>query len=189
MEKNLTERESLAIITTMIAQTRNNYQKGGSFHFLLWGWVIMLANFGHYLLDTVVAYEQPYLVWLITFPAAIISGIYGYKQGKDAIVIGHMDRLYGHVWIACGVGILSSLIFMRELNYGHEPVILLFAAVGTYITGQMLRFRPLIFGGLALVLAAIACFSVPVSNQYLVSGIGMFAGYLVPGYMLKKREK
>lgn len=188
-EQTLTNKESLALITEMIGQAKKNYRKGGSFHFLLWGWVVMLANLGHYYLEGFTDYPHPYLVWVITFPAGIISALYGARQSKQATVVSHLDRLYGQVWIAAGVGIVITLIFMRNLSFNHGAMILLFAAMGTYLSGQMLRFKPLILGGLALAVAAVVCFNVSVTDQYLVSAIGIFLGYIVPGYLLKSKEK
>ncbi|MEQ9307696.1 MAG: hypothetical protein RJQ14_27545 [Marinoscillum sp.] len=188
-EKELSKDESLDLIREMIHQAKSNYQKGGSFHFLLWGWVVMLANFTHYYLDAFTNYEMPYIVWLVTFPAGIISAVYGARQKKRAQVSSHLDRMYGQVWIAVGLGVVITLTFMGKLSYNHNAVILLFASIGTYISGHLLKFKPLIFGGLALAAASIVAFSVTVTDQYLVGGIGIFAGYLIPGYMLKSKEK
>ena len=189
LEKELTKQESLNLITEMINQAKSNYSKGGSFFFLLWGWTIMLANFGHYYLARFTDFDQPYLVWTLTLPAAVISIIYSVRLGKKALVVTHLDRMYGQVWVAMGVGIIVSLLFMHRMGFNHNPVILLFAGAGTFISGRMLRFTPLVLGGIALWMAAVIGFSLPVVDQYLVGGIGILAGYLIPGYLLKNKEK
>lgn len=187
--KELTGKESLELITSMINQAKSNYQKGGSFYFLLWGWVVMIANFTHYYLDAFTDYQYPYIVWIVTIPAGIISGIYGSRQSKRAQVKSHLDSLYGHVWLAVGVGILTVLVFMNKLEFNHNAVIMLFSGIGTYISGQLLRFKPLMLGGLVLAITSIVCFNVSITDQYLVGGVGIFAGYLIPGYLLKSKEK
>lgn len=189
LEKELTKQESLNLITEMINQAKSNYSKGGSFYFLLWGWTVMLANFSHYYLEKFTDYQHPYYVWALTLPAALISVIYSVREGKKALVTTHLERMYSQVWMAVGVGLVVSLIFMSRLDFNHNPVILLFAGMGTFISGQMLRFRPLVFGGIALWVSAIIGFSIPVEEQYLVAGLGILAGYLIPGYMLKSKEK
>ncbi len=188
-EQELTEKESFGLITEMISRAQNNYKSGASFHFLLWGWVVMLANLGNYFLETYTTFEHPYIVWVASFPAGIISAVYGAKQSKSRSVTTHLDKLYGQVWIAVGVGILTVILFMGRLSFNHNAVILLFAGIGTYITGQLLRFTPLILGGVALGLASILAFNVSVVDQYLVGAIGIFLGYLIPGYILKNKEK
>jgi hypothetical protein len=41
------------------------------------------------------------------------------------------------------------------------------------------------WGGVALWICGIVCFSVDVQTSYLAAALGIAAGYLVPGYMLK----
>lgn len=188
-EKPLSESESLRLITDMIQKAKRNYQKGGSFHILLWGWVIMLANFSHYIIQSFTSFEHPYMVWLVTIPAGIISGVYGARQSRNARVSSHLDNIYGQIWLAVGFAIVVVLLFMGNLNFNHNAVILLFSGIGTYISGRLLRFTPMYWGGLALGIAAVIAFNVAEVNQYLVAGFGILVGYLIPGYLLKKNEK
>ena len=187
-EKELTKEESFEIIKKMIIQAKRNYSKGDSFHWLLWGWVIMLANFGFYGLEKYTAFDKPYLIWLITIPAAIVSVYYSSRRSKVSQVINHFDRLYGQVWLAMGVSMFVTILFMSKLGYNHNGVILLFAATGTYISGQMLKFTPLILGAIALIITSVICLNVEIVDQYLYGGIGIFVGYLAPGYLLKSKE-
>ena len=148
----------------------------------------MLANLGHYVLATYDLHDQPYLVWLITIPAAIISAAYGIIKGRKARVKNHLDQVYGLVWIAMFISVLVVLFYIPNVNYAVNPIILAFAAAGTFISGSMLRFKPLILGGIALWIASIVGFNLSVDDQYLIGAIGIFAGYLIPGYLLKKAE-
>ncbi|CAN0604135.1 unnamed protein product, partial [Ectocarpus sp. 12 AP-2014] len=61
-EKTMTHQESLELITKMIQITKVNI-KGGSFYFLLWGWVVVLANLGQYLIGELTSYPHPYIIW------------------------------------------------------------------------------------------------------------------------------
>jgi hypothetical protein len=172
----------------MIGQAKRNFAKGGSFYFLLWGWVVMLANLGHYVIATYQLHDQPYLVWLITIPAAIFTAVYSMMKDRHARVKSHLDRLYGLVWIAMFISVTVILLNMPTMNFAINPIILAFAAAGTFISGSMLRFRPLILGGIALWIASIVGFNLTINDQYLAGAIGIFAGYLIPGYLLKKAE-
>lgn len=188
-EQNISPEESLQIITGMIGKAKSNFARGGSFYFLLWGSFIALADFGHFGLMKFTDYNHPYIVWLLVIPAVIITIVYSIrKAGKRRVVPSSFDRIYGKLWWAIFVCILMVLAFMSNLNYQTTPVILLFSAVGTYVTGEVLRFRPLIFGGVGLAICATIAFLVPIDFQYLVAGIGMCLGYIVPGIMLKKGE-
>ncbi len=186
MKNELTHEQSLSLITEMISQAKRNVAKGGSTQILMWGVVIAFANFAHYTLANI-GYSAPYIVWLVTIPTAIASAILGYRMGKSGAT-GHLDSIYGQTWIAIGVGIAGSLAMMSRINYFHNVFILLLAGIGMYITGRLLRFRPIVFGSFVLWIAAIVCFNLPMNDQYLVAGIAILLGYIVPGYLLKRAE-
>lgn len=187
MKDQLTHEESLSLITEMISQAKRNVaQGGGSNHILLWGWTIAFANFGHYALDYF-GFGAPYMIWLITIPTAIASIIMGRRMGQSGVV-GHIDRVYGKVWLAAGVGIVISLAMMQKIGFNHNGVILVIAGMGMFITGSLLKFRPIMIGSFVLWIAAIISFNLPIMQQYLLSGAAIVLGYLVPGYMLKKAE-
>lgn len=187
--KELSKDESLALITDMIGQAKRNVAKGGSFYFLLWGWVVMLANLGHYLIDKFNWYEHPYIVWLLTIPAGIASMVYGARRSSESKVKSHLDRVYSQIWLAVFIGVLIILFFMANVNYNVNAIILTFAGIGTFISGQALRFSPLSLGGIALWIASIVAFNLNPTDQYIVGAVGILAGYLVPGYLLRKAEK
>ncbi|MEP3389834.1 MAG: hypothetical protein ABJO02_16710 [Reichenbachiella sp.] len=189
MKEELSHTESLKIINEMIAEAKNNYEQSGSFYFLLWGWVVMIANLGHFILDKYTSFEYPFIFWALTIPAGIAAAWYSSKQKKEAQTTTHLSRLYGEVWAALGVCLILSLFFMSKINYNHSAVILMLAGVGTYLSGRMLKFRPLVFGAIALWTSAIVCFNLPMTDQYLVGAIGILLGYLIPGYLLKSAEK
>lgn len=188
MENQLTPNESLDIITNAIRQAKMNIEKGGSFQILWWGWIIAIANFGHYILIKT-GFEAPYIVWILIIPGVIVSAIKGYQMKKSARVVTFIDTLYGHIWLAAFIVIMTSVIFMSKLNYYHEPVILGVAGMGMYITGMLLRFKPVIIGALILWVGSLIAFNVPVNDQLLVGGISIVLGYLIPGYLLKRAER
>jgi hypothetical protein len=183
-EKNLSPQQSLDVITTMINQSQGKMRKN-SFYFLLWGWAVMLANFGMYGLMKFTDYPYPYVVWIITIPAWIITMIYGSRQDRQASVITHLDKINMWVWIGYGISLGPVVFFMKEINFNINPIILIMAAAPTFITGIMLRFKPLLFGGINFWVFGIICFLVDPQMQYLIGGIAILFGYLIPGYMLK----
>ena len=187
--KELSKEESLTLITEMIGQAKRNVAKGGSFYFLLWGWVVLVANLGHYLIAKFDWYDYPYIVWILTIPAAIASMVHGARRSKKSSVKSHLDSLYSQIWLAVFIGVLIILFFMDNVNYNINAIILAFAGIGTYISGQALRFSPLTMGGIALWISSVVAFNLNPIDQYLVGAVGIFAGYLIPGYLLRKAEK
>jgi len=184
--ENLSPGQSLDIITQMIQQAKGNV-KGSSFHFLLWGWVVAFANLGMFSLIQI-GYSRPYLVWLIIIPAWIVSMYVGIKLGRAERVVTHFDRITMWMWICFGVTIFTLVFFGSKINWLLNPVILLMTVVPTFVSGVILRFKPLVWGGACIWFFAIVCFLVDIQYQFLVGALAVIVGYLVPGYLLKSKK-
>ncbi len=186
-EKKLDPNESLAIIAKMIYQAKGNVRNNG-IHFLLWGWVVTIANFGMYALIQM-EYSRPYLIWLITIPAAFLSMYFGFKQGRKSRVTTHLDKIYMWLWISFGIAIFTLVAFGFKINYQFNAIILLFTSIPTFLSGITLRFKPLIIGGILFWVFGILSFNVDYETQLLVGGVAIICGYLIPGYMLSNKKE
>lgn len=187
-QKPLSAEEGLGLISQIIQQSKGKLMDN-SFYFLLWGWTIALCEFGMYALMKLTDYPHPYIVWLLPIPAWIVTMIYGHNQGRTAKVTSYYDRVNMWLWISFGIAILPVIIFMSRINFQINPIIMLITALPTFITGIMVRFKPLIIGGICFYVAAILCFVVDYQTQYLVSGIAIICGYLIPGYLLRSASR
>lgn len=187
MEKSILNEQSLSITTEMINQAKSNYSSGGSFHFLLWGWVGTLTNIGFYVLIQL-GIENAYYIWFTTVIAGIISFMVEFRRRSKQLSSSHFDRLYGQIWVAAGIGMIVTLISMSQINFNHNAIILIIAGMATYTSGQLMKFRPLITGSLVLFIAGGIAFNLSVPDQSIAAGIAIGLGYLLPGYLLKNRE-
>jgi hypothetical protein len=187
MEKELNSRESLALITSMIQEAKKEAAGDGSFQLLLWGWVVALCNLGHYIL-TKLNYELPWIVWLLIIPALIWSFVHEWKTKKRARIKTHLDQFLAQLWIGVFVAMCIVLTFMPVLEFRHNPIILLLAAIGVFATGSIIRVKVVKAGGIILAVGAIIGFTLPIDDQYLAAGISMVLGYLIPGYYLKNQK-
>lgn len=185
--ENLTARESLDIIAAMIQEAKGNVQRN-SFFFLLWGWVVIIANLSMYTLGKL-DYPHPYAVWLITIPAWIFTFYKIFTIKRSARVKSHLDRITGTLWMSFGLSIFIIVFFGSKINFQINPIVLLFSAVPTLVSGVILRFKPLIAGGVVFWITGIICFLMPIASQPLVCAAGMVCGYLIPGHMLKNKQK
>jgi hypothetical protein len=183
--ENLSAQQSLDLITTMIRQAQGKVS-GNSFYFLLWGWCIAFANFGMYSLIRFTDYPYPYAVWLITIPAWIFTMIYSVRHRNSGGTQSHLDRIYMWLWIGMGISVFPVCAFGHVIGWNINPVILLMAAMPTFVSGTIIRFKPLLIGGICFWIGGAVCFMVSPVDQYLVGGIVIMLGYLVPGYLLRK---
>jgi len=186
--KKLDEEKNLDLIAEMISRAKGNIQSEYIF-FLIWGWVIALASFLHYSLIKFTNFERPELAWSLIVIGVILSAWYGYKIGKRKRVKTYADRIYGLIWLVFLINYFIVLFFMKDINYNVTPIILLMAGGSTFLSGIVIKFKPLIWGGIVLWISAIISFIVPGEMQLLIGGFSILIGYLIPGYMLKNKNK
>ncbi len=74
--------------------------------------------------------------------------------------------------------------FSNSVGY---PFIIILLGWGTVISGGILKFKPLIIGGILAWVIAIADFFVSAENQLLMMALATIIAYLIPGYMLKSK--
>lgn len=185
--ENLSDKESLKLITEMINTAKGNIQNSYIF-FLIWGWLVMLASLLHYGLINFTSLEHPEIAWSILIIGVFLSGWHGYKQGKTSQVKTYSDRIYGQIWLTFLISYIILLFFVKNINYNINPLIMLMAGGSTYLSGITIKFRPLVYGGIVLWISAIISFMLPGDIQLLISAGGIFLGYLVPGYILKYKN-
>ena|SRR5688572_16731857 len=179
----LTTQQSLDIITKMIRQAHGNVKRN-SVYLILWGVVIALANIGMFSLMWL-NYPRPYLVWLIAIPAWILTIYFSYRSSKNARATSHLDRVNSFLWFSYGLIIFTIVAFGYKINFQLNPVILLISAVPAFVSGIIIKFRPLAIGGILFWIFGIVCFLVEGPWQYLIGAIAVTTGHLIPGLMLR----
>lgn len=187
-EKTLKPEESLQIIEQMIQKAKTNLHDS-SFYFLLWGWIILIIVIGQSLLDRFTNYDKTYFVWFLIIPGIIATAAYGIVTGKKSKVMSHLDRLNFLNWMIFLGSYFIIIFFMKDLNYKVSPIIFLLAGNATLMTGFLIKFRPLILGGLVFWVGVFCQFLLPHELLEFVFPLVIIFGYLVPGYMLKFQYK
>ena len=71
---------------------------------------------------------------------------------------------------------------------------MLFYAIGTFISGRILRFRPLIYGGLFSLLLILSVLVFPAllasfQQNLIILALSIVATYLIPGYLLRANKE
>lgn len=185
---SLNPQQSLNLITSMIQQAKGNVKKS-SFYFLLWGWTIVVANLGVYFLIKFTDVKNPFLMFAITIPVAIITIIYSIRHERSETVTTHLDQIYKWLWFGFGINCFIFAFVARHIGWMINPVIITMCAMPTFITGIALKFKPLMLGGIVFWVTGFVLFFVAKEDQFLLAALALALGYLVPGYMLRKSEK
>jgi hypothetical protein len=182
MENELSPVESLKIISEVIGKTKENIRLH-SFPFLLWGWLIAIASLLFFFLRSYTHFKA----YFLPFPILVISGIVltvKYYR-KFAAYETYLGFYLKKLWLVLGVSFI--LVVFINVTHGALPFTytILIAGIGTLVSGLVLRFTPLVIGGVIFLLFSVATTFVSDSYSPLLSGLAVIAGYLVPGYLLK----
>ncbi len=185
-EKLMTGEESLRIISEMINRTKVNI-RGGSFHLLFWGWLIFACSLSEFLLWKLSDFANPWYVWFFVIPGVFVSLIYGFTTGRRAKVQTYADRLYMWTWFGFMLAAITLFIVQSSKMQSVGPYILILAGFPTFVSGFIIKFKPLIAGGVCFwVMAVVVNFAGP-DIAPLGMPLAVMLGYLIPGYILKSK--
>jgi len=188
MEKE--SQEQLRLIEEMISQTKTKISDSSIFY-LLWGWLVLIAASINYYLLNFTNYEYHFIAWPILMTlGGILSGIIGARKGKDRKVQTFIGRALSYLWGAFTVTLILSLFSMPMIGpEGVYPFIILLYGLGTFISGGLLKFSPLIWGGVVSWILGVVAIYVSFSDQLLLIIGAILFSYILPGYLLSKSNK
>jgi len=185
--------ESLKIIQNMINTAKNQFSENG-FMYLLWGWAIFTLSISQFILKHFFHEPRHYLVWTLVWVVLIIQAIYLWKKRKSVKVKTYAEEILKYVWI-CFVIVMFLLSFMLSQNLGSgyislmNPVLLVAYGIPTFLSGIILRFRPLVFGGIGCwILSMIATF-LSYDFTILMLSAAVVVAWIIPGYLLQAKYK
>lgn len=185
-EKMMTGEDSLRLITEMINKTKANIRQG-SFHLLFWGWLIFVCSFSEYLLFRLTGWQNVWVVWLLTIPGVFVSFIYAYIHGRRSKVFTYADMIYMWIWIGFLITAIILFLILSDAIETVSPFILVIAGYATFMSGFIIKFRPLIIGGITFwIFTVISHFAGP-GFAPLAMPLAVLTGYLLPGYLLKRK--
>ena len=184
----MSPQESLSIIQSMIDKTKHSLSDG-SHYFLLWGYAVFLGCAIQYSL-LVIGYHKHYLAWSIILLAIIMHNVFFFRDSKRQRAVTFIEEANGKLWM--GVGIAFGVMSVMFVKIGYQycfPFYILFYGVGSFISGNLIKFKPLIIGGIiCYLLAAVAVFTT-YPTQILICAISVLVSYIIPGHMLRSQYR
>jgi uncharacterized membrane protein len=192
-DEQISGTESMQIIQNMINKAKNQFNENG-FLYLLWGWAILVCSVAQFILLHLLQFPQHYMVWMLTWLVFIVQVLYLRRQQRSRRVETYTEDILKYVWITF-VFVMFLMSFVLGRLMGDEyyrflnPVILIVYGIPTFLSGIILRFRPLKIGGLSCWgLSVIATF-IAYDYQLLLLSAAVTVAWIVPGYMLRARFK
>ena len=172
----------------MIHTAKNKLADDG-FHIIFWGWLVFIAAMTQYI-TILLKYEWGQFVWFLMPLGGIVSFMYGHKQSKTEKVKTHVDSYLGYLWIGFGIAMASCLMLMpvHGIKITYFFLMLLYG-LATFVSGGILKFKPLIIGGIFSFVTAFASVFAGDKEQLLCISIALMGSYIIPGHLLRKEFK
>ena len=181
--------ESLLLIQNMIEKTRQDIS-AQSPYFLLWGWCAFLGCLSQFFLKVYFKYQHHYFAWFITIPCIIISLVFALRNRRRTRVKTYVNASMGYLWMGIGFSIVVLNILFIAMGYQNcFPFFILFYGMGSFVSGKILQFTPLVVGGvLTWCLSAVSVWF-HFDYQVLFAAASLLFGYIIPGHLIAKNKK
>lgn len=192
---NLTPEESLSIINKAIANFKMNYRETAKV-FLLWGWVLAIASLSNFIIIKILNSREVSigLFSLLNWAAFILIGfilmlLMQHNINKDKKVFSYIESHFKNLWTVTAASFFIATLLCIKMEINPPAIMLLIAGIATTTSGMLIKYRPLIIGGMIFFISSLA--ATLVSDVYLsliVFG-AIICGYLIPGYLLKATKE
>lgn len=121
-EKQLTEQESLQLITSMIQKAKSSYHDRGTGS-ILWGTVVALASFITYL-QREFDFKLPFDIFLIVAAAIIPQIFITIKENKDKTQVKKFDdAAVDSIWLVFGITLFGLTFYQNVVGNVTNKII------------------------------------------------------------------
>ena len=191
MDEKITPEQSLQLIGSMINRAKNKFGENGHLY-LLWGWAVFVCSVAQFILLNYFNYEYHYMVWAAMWLIFIYQVIYLRRQKRKVIVKAYTDEIIAAVWVTFVIlmflfGFLFGTLMGEDYYRFINPGFLALYGMPTVISGTILRFRPLIIGGVFCWIFSVVSTFIPYEYQLLLLAAAVVAAWIVPGYLLRNK--
>jgi hypothetical protein len=189
-EQNFSPEQSLRLIQSMISKTRQN-MSDNSIYFLVWGWLTFFACTGQFILKHIYQYEKHYLVWLVSFIGIFFTLYQGRKKNRTVKAKTYLDENMSYLWTGMAACFFVLALILTRLGWGFSvfPFFIMLYGLGTFVSGNFLKFRPLVIGGVISWILAIGATFASYDYQMLFGAAAILISYIIPAYMLQRRNR
>jgi hypothetical protein len=188
-QSNFSPDESLKLIQAMIGKAKSEFTDN-AFYFLMWGWLVLASALLQYVLFVWIKVNWHYMAWLLIVPAIVYTIFRSTRDASKRKVTTYIDESIGALWQGIGISFnaLMAIFFIIGWQQAY-PFFILMYGIGTFISGGIIRFKPLQVGGALCWVLAVLTALLPYAEQILMLALAILISYLIPGYLLKKQGR
>jgi len=191
------ENQSLLVIREMIQLSKKKIRNDGIL-LIVWGYAASLPSLISYFKE--ILFLPNRIMFLLKFvdpvlPLLALAFTIYYILNERKKVTTYIGASLRYVWISLfGCMVLTNLILnnvTHEVNFTlQHPLFMVLTAFAILVTGVILRYKPVILGGVVFGILAYFASLLPLHDQFLLDGIGWLLALAIPGHILYfKRDK
>lgn len=184
-EKNLTEKESLSIITAMISRTKERYIGDGNI-MLMWGWLtIVVASLVWLMVYLTHSPAWNWLWFLLPAIGGVATPIMAKKSERKQGVKTYSDKISSQIWLTVGIIAMAATIICLGFSFAgrsawnlmfvYAMIIVPFAEIAQ---GIVVNEKSLIAGGACGMAAGLF------TTSCLICGVKLYAFWFLPLFMV-----
>lgn len=189
-EMKMSESESMQLITSMINKAKNWYGETGLFY-LIWGWVILFCCLTQFVSGHFFHSPKGNWVWLIVYAVLIFQVIYTRRRKQFHRTKTYTREINSFVWISFFICMMLTMFICISFKRYEliNPLLLVLYGIPTFLSGIIIKFKPLLLGGiLCWILAFISPFVNP-EYHVLLTALAVIAAWVIPGHLLRNKYK
>ena len=206
-EKQLTEKDSLELIASMISQAKNAYHDTG-ISAMMWGAVVAVCSLEKFA-ELQFNYRLPFDIYWLTFVAIIPQVFINIREKRERKVKTYDDIYMNYLWLGFGITIALMVLIVNVMGNGWEPVesayyqlagknssfsiyefvgplFLVLYGMPTFVTGAACKFKPMFWGGILCWVCCVISVFTPVKTDLLLISVSAVFAWLIPGIIMEK---
>ena len=209
-EKQLTEKESLALIAGMINKAKNVYYETGITS-VMWGIVVAVCSLEKFA-ELHFDYRLPFDIYYLTILAIIPQIIISVREKRKRIVRPYDETFMDYLWMGFGIMILLTMFLVNKVSAawypvyteyktltGHDPsfrfynfipsFFLILYGMPTFVTGIVCKFKPMIFGGIFCWICSVIGIYTMIKVDLLLMASSAIVAWMIPGIIMGKEYR
>lgn len=187
--KILNEKESLAIITEMIQNSKRNVSTNAGGPALVWGYATVITSLIVYFGWNIWHINQIFWCWFLIPICGSIGTFLMYRKERPVLVKTFLDKVINYIWAVIGITgfIVSLLAFMHSL-----PVLFMISmlmGIGITLTGCVTQSKVYTGFGIAGIVCSFGCLFIYDVNQILYFAFIFLIMMVIPGHLMNIKPK
>lgn len=197
-DKTRSAEQNLDLIARMIASTRQNFNDRGGAMSLIWGYTTIAVTLAvtalFYLTQS---HAVMWLWWALPIVGGALTWLHARKHTKP--VTTHLDKTIWSVWRIFSIATFACAAFasIAPMFTDRHPIDVLFTiglmvSMATALTGTILKFTPVVVGGLGgMLLSFVVLIAAGTIWQLPLFAALFLVAQVIPGHLLAtacKRE-